>query len=296
MATSRHVHTTIIPAAGLGTRLLPITVTVPKELLPLVDRPIVQYGVEEAVRSGVDQIVLITNPGSLQPASHFAPQLELERILTERGHTELLTALRSLRTMATVTTLHQDKPLGLGDAVLAGRPSVGNEPFAVMLPDNIIDSDPPALQQMLDVFAELREPVLLFERVASHTVDRYGIITGELVRDNLFRVVDLVEKPTTDEAPSNFAIIGRYVLTPDIFHALESTKAGHGSEVQLTDALRLLLQDRPIYALELQGSHHDVGTKIGFLKATLHFALKHPELAPSIEAALERVTKNETRS
>ena len=291
MATSRPVHTTIIPAAGLGTRLLPITVAVPKELLPLVDRPIIQYGVEEAVRSGLDHIVLITNPGSLQPASHFAPQPELERILAERGNAELLTAVRSLKKMATVTTLHQEKPLGLGHAVLTGRPAVGNEPFAVMLPDNVIDSDPPAIKQMLDVFSEFRAPVILFERVASHAVDRYGIITAEFVRDNLFRVIDLVEKPTPDEAPSNFAIIGRYVLTPDIFDALESTKAGHGSEVQLTDALRVLLQDRPIYALELQGSHQDVGTKIGFLEATLHFALKHPEFAPTIEAALERITK-----
>ncbi len=287
MPTTVSVRTVVIPAAGLGTRMLPATKAIPKELLPLVDRPIVQYGVEEAVRSGVRHVVFVTNPGNLMTASHFAPVPALEDALAERGKTELLAAVRALTAMADVTTVHQAEPLGLGHAVLCSRPAVGDAPFAVILPDDVIDADPPALRQMLEIFHEVGGPVVLVERVPRDAVDRYGIIDAEPVRAGVHRITDLVEKPAPDAAPSDLAIVGRYILTPDAFAALEATGAGSGGEIQLTDALRRLLAQRPIHAVEVDGVRHDTGTKIGFLEATLHFALKRRDLGPALEAGLE---------
>ncbi|MCY4662415.1 MAG: UTP--glucose-1-phosphate uridylyltransferase [Acidobacteria bacterium] len=286
MPTNGDVRTVVIPAAGFGTRMLPATKSIPKELLPLVDRPIVQYGVEEAVRSGVRRVALVTNPGNTLTASHFAPRPPLERALEESGRTETLAAVRALAAMAEVTTVHQDAPLGLGHAVLCGRPAVGDAPFAVMLPDDVIDADPPALGRMLDVYADVGGPVVLVERVPHHVVHRYGVIAAEPLGGGVYRVTDLVEKPSPDEAPSDLAIVGRYVLTPDTFAALEATGAGAGGEIQLTDGLRRLLRQRPVYAWELEGTRLDAGTPTGFLGATIHFALKRPELAAAIENAL----------
>ena len=284
------VRTVVIPAAGLGTRMLPATKAFPKELLPLVDRPIIQYGVEEAVRSGVRRVVLVTSPGNTLTAEHFASNPMLEDQLAARGKTELLAAVRALTAMAEVTTVHQEQPLGLGHAVLCAKASVGDAPFAVILPDDVIDADPPALRQMIDVFAELGGPVVLVERVPHDAVSRYGIIDADPVRDGVFRINDLVEKPQPDDAPSDLAIVGRYVLTPDLFGALEETGSGAGGEIQLTDALRRLQRERPMYACELAGTRHDTGTKLGFLQASIHFALKRPDLAPQLRAYLDAHT------
>ena len=291
MPTSPAVHDVLVPAAGLGTRMLPATRAVPKELLPLVDRPIIQYGVEEAARAGIRRVVLITSPGNTLSAAHFAPAPDLEAELAARGKPELLAVVRDLAALADVTTVHQPAPRGLGHAVLCGRDAVGDAPFAVMLPDDVIDADPPALRQMLDVFAATGDPVLLVERVPHSAVSRYGIIAAEPVRDGVFRVTDLVEKPAPGDAPSDLAIIGRYLLTPDVFPALEATEAGAGGEIQLTDALRRLLDRRPIYACRLAGTRLDAGNRLGYLKATIHFALQRPDLAPDLRAFLASVER-----
>ena len=289
MPTNAAVRTVLVPAAGLGTRMLPATKAVPKELLTLVDRPIIQYGVEEAVQSGVRRVVLVTNPGNTLTASHFAPAPALEAELAARGKPDLLADVRALTALADVATVHQPEPLGLGHAVLCGRDAVGEAPFAVMLPDDIIDADPPALRQMLDIFAEYGGPVLLVERVPHDAVHRYGIIAAEPSRDGVYRVTDLVEKPAAADAPSDLAIIGRYVLTPDLFPTLAATERGAGGEIQLTDGLRQLLRSRPIYACALNGTRLDAGNRSGFLKATIHFASKQPALAANLREALDSI-------
>lgn len=280
------VSTLLVPVAGLGTRMLPATRTIPKEMLPLVDRPIIQYGVEEAVASGIRRVVLITNPGNTLSASHFAPAPELEAELERRGKAELLARARALSTMADVSAVPQDAPRGLGHAVLCGRDAAGGAPFGVLLPDDLIDAEPPALAQMLHVFRETGGPVLLVERVPRASVHQYGVIAATAVRDSVWRVTDLVEKPAPQHAPSNLAIIGRYLLTPDLFDELEATEPGAGGEIQLTDGLRRLARKRPIYACELWGTRHDAGNPLGYLKAAVHVALRRPDLAPELQAWL----------
>ena len=287
MPTNVAVRSVLVPAAGLGTRMLPATKALPKELLTLVDRPIIQYGVEEAVQAGIRRVVLVTNPGNTLTAAHFAPAPALEAALGASGKADLLATVHRLTTLAAVDTVHQPEPLGLGHAVLCGRDAIGDAPFAVLLPDDIIDADPPALGRMLDVFAELDGPVLLVERVPRDAVHRYGIIAAEPVGDGVFRVTDLVEKPAVADAPSDLAIIGRYVLTPDVFDSLESTDRGAGGEIQLTDGLRTLLRARPIYACALDGTRLDAGNRAGFLRATIHFAAKQPALAADLRDALD---------
>lgn len=280
------VSTLLVPVAGLGTRMLPATRTLPKEMLPLVDRPIIQYGVEEAVASGIRRVVLITNPGNTLSASHFAPAPELEAELERRGKAELLAGARALSTMADVSAVPQDAPRGLGHAVLCGRDAAGDAPFGVLLPDDLIDAEPPALAQMLHVFRETGGPVLLVERVPRASVHQYGVIAATAVRDSVWRVTDLVEKPAPEHAPSNLAIIGRYLLTPDLFDELEATEPGAGGEIQLTDGLRRLARKRPIYACELWGTRHDAGNPLGYLKAAVHVALRRPDLATELQAWL----------
>ncbi len=277
----------VFPAAGFGTRLLPATTAFPKELLPLVDRPIIQYGVEEAVRADMRQVILVTNPGNTMTAAHFEPHPELEALLGERGKTELLAAVRALSAMATITTVHQPKPRGLGHAVLLAKESVGDEAFAVVLADDVIDADPPTLSRMCELYAEFEGPVLLVERVSHEAVGRYGVIDAEPIRDGVYRVRDLVEKPSPDHAPSDLAIVGRYVLTPDLFPALDQTDKDAGGEIQLTGGLRRLLQERPIYAYELRGIRYDVGNRFGLIQATLHFALKRSDLGPQLREYLK---------
>jgi len=284
------VHTVIFPVAGLGTRILPATKALPKELLPLVDRPVIQYGVEEAVASGIRRVVLVTSPDNMMTTAHFEKNPQLETILADRGMTEELEAIRSITTIADVTTVQQANPLGLGHAVLMAKNAVGDAPFAVALPDDVIDANPPALRQIRDVFDEFDGPVVLVERVPRETVGRYGVIDATPVRDGIFRVRDLVEKPDPKNAPSNLAIIGRYILTPDIFEVLEQTGIGAGGEIQLTDGLRHLLERRPLYACELSGVRHDTGTKIGYLKALLYFAMARPDLASPLRAYLKSLS------
>ncbi len=278
MTTSRAIRKVVFPAAGLGTRILPATAVLPKELLPIVDKPIIQYGVEEAVAAGLSQIVLVNSPGKRMLEDHFGRHAALDALLARRGKSALLDGLRRLAAGIELSTALQDEPLGLGHAVLVSRERVGDEPFAVVLSDDVIDADPPALAQMLAVFARVDGPVLLVERVPREAVGRYGVIAGEALGDGVHRVTDLVEKPAPEDAPSDLAIIGRYVLTPDVYPALERTAQGLGGEIQLTDGLRRLLAERPIFAVELDGVRHDAGNKPGYLRAILHFARKHPEL------------------
>ena len=278
MALSAPIRTVVFPAAGLGTRILPATAVLPKELLPIVDKPIIQYGVEEAVASGLSRIVLVNSPGKRMLEDHFGRHAALDALLARRGKSALLDGLRRLAAGIELTTALQDEPLGLGHAVLVSRERVGDEPFAVVLSDDVIDADPPALAQMLAVFARVDGPVLLVERVPREAVGRYGVIAAEALGGGVHRVTDLVEKPAPEDAPSDLAIVGRYLLTPDVYPALEQTGQGRGGEIQLTDGLRRLLAARPIFAVELDGVRHDAGNKPGYLRAILHFARKHPEL------------------
>jgi UTP--glucose-1-phosphate uridylyltransferase len=274
------VRKAVFPAAGLGTRFLPATKAQPKEMLPLVDKPIIQYGVEEALASGADNIILVTGRGKNAIEDHFDVAFELETFLEARGKTELLEEIRKISNLISVSYVRQGEPLGLGHAVLVTQPLVGNEPFAVILADDVIDADPPALKQMIDVFEELGGPVLAIEQVPAASVSSYGIVDAEEIRPGVYRIHDMVEKPPRGEAPSDLAIIGRYVLTPDIFPALEETarEKDRTGEIQLTNALRKLLKKRPIYGCRIEGVRHDTGNKLGFLKAVVYFALRRPDL------------------
>ncbi len=278
------VRKAVFPAAGLGTRFLPATKAQPKEMLPIVDKPIIQYGVEEAAASGADNIILVTGRGKNAIEDHFDVSVELETFLESRGKTSLLAEIRQISNMINFAYVRQGEPLGLGHAVLVTRALVNDEPFAVILADDVIDARPPALKQMIDVFDRVGGPVLAVERVPDADVSSYGIVDldpGGAMGDGVFRVRDLVEKPRREDAPSNLAIIGRYILTPDIFGALEATAADRTGEIQLTNGLRRLLAERPIYAYEVKGVRHDTGNKLGFLRAVVYFALRRPDLAAS---------------
>ena len=278
------VRKAVFPAAGLGTRFLPATKAQPKEMLPLVDKPIIQYGVEEAVASGVDNIILVTGRGKNAIEDHFDVSVELETFLEARGKRAQLDEIRKISNLINFAYVRQGEPLGLGHAVLVTRELVGDEPFAVILADDVIDADPPAVKQLVNVFERLNGPVLAVERVPDEDISNYGVIAidqeaSAKLGPGVYQVADLVEKPSRDEAPSNLAIIGRYVLTPDIFPALAATKSDRTGEIQLTNGLRELLKKRPIYACEVRGVRHDTGNKLGFLKAVVYFALKRPDLA-----------------
>lgn len=280
---SAHVRKAVFPAAGLGTRFLPATKAQPKEMLPLVDKPIIQYGVEEASASGVPNIILVTGRGKNAIEDHFDVSVELETFLEARGKRDQLNEVRKISDMVNFAYVRQGEPLGLGHAVLVTRNLVGDEPFAVILADDVIDATPPATQQLIDVFNRVDGPVLAVERVPRETISSYGVIDPDLSVESLgpgvYRVRDLVEKPPVQEAPSDLAIIGRYILTPDIFPALARTKSDRTGEIQLTNGLRELLKSRPIYACEVKGVRHDTGNKLGFLKAVVYFALRRPDLA-----------------
>ena len=285
------VRKAVFPAAGLGTRFLPATKAMPKEMLPLVDKPIIQYGVEEALAAGCDQIIIVTGRGKSAIEDHFDHSYELEKMLEERGKNDLLTIVRQISDMIHVAYVRQKESLGLGHAVLMARELVGDEPFAVILGDDVIDANPPALKQMIDVFARVEGPVLAVERVPADQVSNYGVVKVDESAGNLgrgvYRVADLVEKPRREEAPSNLAIIGRYILTPDIFPSLTKTASDRTGEIQLTDGLRDLLRSRPIYAYEIDGVRHDTGNKLGFLKALVYFAMRRPDLAAPFRKYLE---------
>jgi UTP--glucose-1-phosphate uridylyltransferase len=288
----RSVRTAVYPAAGLGTRFLPATKVLPKEMLVLVDRPIIQYGVEEALQSGIDNIILVTSRGKSIIEDHFDVAYELESLLERRGKKDQLDEVRHL-SKVNVASVRQGEPLGLGHAVLVARPLVGDEPFAVVLTDDVIDAPRPALRQMIDVFERVNGPVIAVERVPPEDVSSYGIVAIDDtdLGPGVHRIVDLVEKPPREEAPSNLAIIGRYILTPDIFPALQETASDRTGEIQLTDGMRRLLEKRPLYACEISGVRHDTGNKLGFLKATAYFALKRPEFAAPFRRYLEMLDK-----
>jgi UTP--glucose-1-phosphate uridylyltransferase len=276
------IRKAVFPAAGLGTRFLPATKAQPKEMLPLVDKPIIQYGVEEAVASGVGNIILVTGRGKNAIEDHFDVSVELETFLEARGKREQLAEIRKVSNLINFAYVRQGEPLGLGHAVLVAREMVGDEPFAVILGDDVIDADPPAIKQMIDVYRRLDGPVLAVERVPRADIASYGVIAPDpdaSLGPGVYRVRDLVEKPPPEEAPSDLAIIGRYILTPDIFPCLSATKSDRTGEIQLTNGLRELLKTRPIYACEIKGVRHDTGNKLGFLKAVVYFALRRPDIS-----------------
>jgi len=274
------VRKAVFPAAGLGTRFLPATKAQPKEMLPIVDKPIIQYGVEEALAAGCDQIIIVTGRGKSAIEDHFDVSYELEKMLEERKKTDLLTIVRQISDMIHVAYVRQKQALGLGHAVLMARELVGNEPFAVLLADDVIDATPPCLKQMIDQFNQTQASIIATQQVDGPAISSYGVIDATPVKDNdrLYEVRNMVEKPRLADAPSNLAIIGRYILTPAIFEVLDQTPLGAGGELQLTDALRLLLKQEKIFGYRYQGRRHDAGDKLGFLKATVEFALKRPEL------------------
>src|SRR5918992_987518 len=284
------IRKAVFPAAGLGTRFLPATKAQPKEMLVLVDKPVIQYGVEEAVASGVPNILIVTGRGKNAIEDNFDVAVELESYLEQRGKTAQLEEIRKITTQINVAYVRQGEPLGLGHAVLVTKDLVGDEPFAVILGDDVIDAKPPALRQMIDVYERVGGPVLAVERVPAEEVSSYGIVAIDDSVDlgrGVHKIRDLVEKPPRDEAPSNLAIIGRYILTPDIFPALEATTNDRTGEIQLTNGLRRLLASRPIYACEITGVRHDTGNKLGFLKAVVYFAMQRPELAEPFRQYLE---------
>jgi UTP--glucose-1-phosphate uridylyltransferase len=273
------VRKAVFPAAGLGTRFLPATKAQPKEMLPLVDKPIIQYVIEEAVAAGLTNIIIVTGRGKNAIEDHFDVSYELERLLQERGKTDLLEQVRAVSNMINVSYVRQGEALGLGHAVLVARDLVGDEPFAVMLGDDIIDNPVPCMKQMVDVFDRYQGPVVAVHQVPRDEISAYGVIDGEATdNERVYRIRDLVEKPKAADAPSDLAIIGRYILTPDIFEALETTARDAAGEIQLTNGLRTLKDKRPMYGYRFEGVRHDAGNKLGFLKATVEFALKREDL------------------
>jgi UTP--glucose-1-phosphate uridylyltransferase len=277
------VRKAVFPAAGLGTRFLPATKAQPKEMLPLVDKPIIQYGVEEALHSGIRNIIMITGRGKSAIEDHFDVSFELENMLETRNKKDLLKIVRQVSDLIDVSYIRQKEALGLGHAVLRARELVGPEPFAVVLADDVIDAETPCIRQLLDIYEFFSAPVLAVMEVPIEQISSYGCIDAEPVSHNgskekVFRIRDLVEKPSANEAPSNLAIVGRYILTPDIFDSISNVEPGSGGEIQLTDAMRLLLRSRPIYAFKFEGKRYDAGDKLGFLKATVEFALQRHDL------------------
>jgi UTP--glucose-1-phosphate uridylyltransferase len=272
------VKKAIIPAAGLGTRFLPATKAQPKEMLPIVDKPTIQYIIEEAVASGIEEILIITGRNKRAIEDHFDKSVELEQELEAHNKDELLSMVRDISNMVNIHYIRQKEPKGLGHAISCAKTFVGNEPFAVMLGDDVVDSEIPCLKQLIDCFDEYKTTILGVQEVPQGDVSKYGIVKGMHIEDRVYKVKDLVEKPKTEEAPSNIAILGRYIITPQIFDVLENTTPGKGGEIQLTDALRTLIQNEAMYAYNFEGRRYDVGDKLGFLEATVEFALKREDL------------------
>lgn len=283
------VRKAVFPAAGLGTRFLPATKASPKEMLPLVDKPLIQYGVEEAVASGIESIIIVTGPGKGAIKDHFDVSAELESFLRARAKENDLKLVRAISDLAQVSYVLQNEALGLGHAVFQARDLVGNEPFAVILSDDIIDAETPALKQLIDVYEKYDAPVVATMSVSGEAISRFGVLDVEQVDERVYRIKDMVEKPAAADAPSDLAIIGRYILTPDIFEEIETTKPGAIGEIQITDAMRSLLEKRDFYAVKFEGTRHDAGDKLGFLIATVEFALKHPDLAPGFREYVKSI-------
>ncbi|QOY85453.1 UTP--glucose-1-phosphate uridylyltransferase GalU [Paludibaculum fermentans] len=289
------VRKAVYPAAGLGTRFLPATKAMPKEMLPLVDKPLIQYGIEEAIHSGIHNIVIVTGRGKTAIEDHFDVSFELEHLLEMRKKTDVLAAIRGISDMIDVAYVRQKEALGLGHAVHRAKELVGPEPFAVVLSDDVIDAPTPCLQQLLNVYGFFGCSVLALMEVPKDQISAYGVVQAEPVSHNgengrLFRIHNLVEKPKAEDAPSNLAIIGRYILTPEIFQSIEAIEPGRGGEIQLTDALKHLLASRPVYGYKFEGQRFDAGDKLGFLKATVEFALKREDLGGPFREYLQSIT------
>ena len=285
----------VIPAAGLGTRFLPATKAQPKEMLPIIDTPVIQYVVQECVDSGIEDILIISGKGKRSIEDHFDRNFELEARILEKEDEVIFNQLRHIEQMANIHFIRQKELNGLGDAIFHARFHCGNEPFAVLLGDTVIDSVIPATQQMIDTFEQYRQPIIAVEMIPPDKVSRYGIVGGTEISKKLLQVNELVEKPDVDKAPSNLAVAGRYILTPEIFPALEKTPRGKGNEIQLTDALRIMLKHHGIMAQTIEGKRHDLGDKLEFLKTTIEFALKRDEFAKPLREFLKQILKEKSR-
>ncbi|GMQ64734.1 UTP--glucose-1-phosphate uridylyltransferase GalU [Vallitalea maricola] len=286
------IRKAIIPAAGLGTRFLPATKAQPKEMLPIVDKPTIQYIVEEAVQSGVQDIIIVTGRNKRSIEDHFDKSIELELELEKKGKDDLLEIARSVSEIANIHYIRQKEPRGLGHAILMAKHFIGNEPFAVLLGDDVIVSKKPCLQQMIDVYSEYRTSILGVQKVPIDDVSKYGIIDAKHIEDRIYKIKDLVEKPLSEDAPSNIAILGRYIISPSIFKYLETQEAGAGGEIQLTDSLKRLARDEAIYAYDFIGKRYDVGNIMGFLQATVESALRRDELRDDFLEYLKHTINN----
>jgi UTP--glucose-1-phosphate uridylyltransferase len=287
------VRKAIIPAAGLGTRFLPATKAQPKEMLPIVDKPTIQYIIEEAVASGIEEILIITGRNKRAIEDHFDKSVELEIELAQKGKTEMLEMVKSITNMVDIHFIRQKEPKGLGHAIGCAKAFVGNEPFAVLLGDDVVDSEVPCLKQLIDCFYEYKTTVLGVQTIPEKDVSKYGIVKGTYIEDRVYKVKGVVEKPSIEDAPSNIAILGRYIITPKIFEIIENTKPGKGGEIQLTDALLTLISQEAMYAYDFQGRRYDVGDKLGFLEATVEYALKREELGKAFVEYLYTLQDNE---
>lgn len=286
------VHKAIIPAAGLGTRFLPATKAQPKEMLPIVDKPTIQFIVEEAVASGIEDIIIVTGRNKRAIEDHFDKSYELEEVLEKTNKEELLTLVRDISNLVNIHYIRQKEPKGLGHAIYCAKAFIGNEPFAVLLGDDIVKSDVPCLKQLIDIYDKYRTTVLGVQRVPQEDVSKYGIVAGRQVDDRVFKVTDMIEKPEIDEAPSNIAILGRYIISPSIFSYLENVSPGKNGEIQLTDALKDMMHHETMYAYDFIGRRYDVGNKMGFLQATVEFALDRDDLRDEFSSWLKQTIKD----
>jgi UTP--glucose-1-phosphate uridylyltransferase len=287
---NQKIRKAVFPAAGLGTRFLPATKASPKEMLPLVDKPLIQYSVEEAVASGIESVLIITGRDKSAIENHFDMSFELEDLLERKGKKDVLQEVRAISDIARINYTRQKQALGLGHAIYQAKDFVGDEPFAALLADDVVDAEKPALLQMIEVFEKYQAPVIATMVVEGEAISRFGVIDAEEVEPNVFKIRDMVEKPTLNDAPSDLAIIGRYIFTPDIFRAIEQTQPGAGGEIQITDAMRILLKERSMYAVKLDGIRHDAGDKLGFLIATVEYALKRDDLGSDFREYLKSLT------
>ena len=283
------VRKAVITAAGWGTRFLPITKAQPKEMLPLVNKPLIQYSVEEAINSGIEQVIVVTALGKRAIEDYFDRSLELEYVLKQKGETKLLQEMRKLSSLGNICYVRQKEQMGLGHAILTAKSIIGEEPFAVLLPDDIIDSKVPVLKQMIEVYEQYRTSVIAVECVGTQDTIKYGIIEPKKISGHIYQVLGLAEKPEPAQAPSNLGMVGRYILMPQIFNALEVIPPGKNREIQLTDALQLLLEQQAIYAYEFDGVRYDAGTPLGWLEATIAFALKHPDIGQELREYLRQL-------
>lgn len=294
---SKRVKKAIIPAAGLGTRFLPATKAQAKEMLPIVDKPTLQYIIEEAIESGIEEILIVTGRNKKCIEDHFDRSVELELELEKKGKSAMLEMVQDISNMVNIHYIRQKEPKGLGHAVHCAKSFIGNDPFAVLLGDDIVDAKTPCLKQMINAYDEYKTSILGVQEVDKEKVNKYGILDVKYIEDRVYKVKDMVEKPAVEEAPSNIAILGRYIITPEIFNILENQEPGKGGEIQLTDALQTLATKEAIYAYNFEGRRYDVGDKLGFLEATVDFALKRPELRDDflsfLRSKLEKMEKIE---